>query len=75
MTQVTDAIYSGGVLKPVEKLVLRETQRVRLIVEPLDEKDENRRSAALERLLAGIESMDFFSSGPLPTREDIHDRS
>ena len=74
MMQVIEAIYSGGVLKPVEKLALPETQRVRLIVQPLNEKGDNSRSAALQRLLVGIESMQFFSSGPFPTREELHDR-
>jgi len=27
------------------------------------------------RLKAGIASMQFFSKGPLPTREDIHGRA
>jgi hypothetical protein len=26
------------------------------------------------RLKAGIAGMQFFSKGPLPTREDLHDR-
>jgi predicted DNA-binding antitoxin AbrB/MazE fold protein len=36
MVQVTEAIFSRGVLKPVERLRLRDGQRVRLIIEPLD---------------------------------------
>lgn len=75
MTQVTEAIYSDGVLRPLEQLTLREAQRVRLIVEPLDEPDRADRSAALKRLLTGIESMRFFSTGRLPTRDELHDRS
>jgi predicted DNA-binding antitoxin AbrB/MazE fold protein len=75
MTQVTEAIYSDGVLRPLERLTLREAQRVRLIVEPLDEPDRADRSEALERLLAGIASMRFFSTGRLPTRDELHDRS
>ena len=67
MTQITEAVYSEGVLKPVDKLILRETQRVRLIIEPLDDRLEGNRSAALKCLLVGIESMEFFSSGRLPT--------
>jgi predicted DNA-binding antitoxin AbrB/MazE fold protein len=74
MTQIAEAIYSGGVLKPVEKLDLREAQRVRLIIEPLSDSSEAQRSAALKRLLTGIQSMDFFSTGRLPTREELHDR-
>jgi hypothetical protein len=33
------------------------------------------RAAALKRLRAGIASMRFSSSGPLPTRDEPHDRS
>ena len=75
MAQVTDAIYTHGVLKPERELSLREAQRVRLIVEPLDDDtDRADRSAALHRLLAGIEGMKFFSSEPLPSRDELHDR-
>jgi predicted DNA-binding antitoxin AbrB/MazE fold protein len=35
MTQVTEAIYTHGVLKPAVDLNLREQQRVRVIVEPI----------------------------------------
>jgi predicted DNA-binding antitoxin AbrB/MazE fold protein len=74
MTQITEAIYTRGVLKPAGELGLREQQRVRLIVEPIDEVAIDR-EAALARLKAGIASMQFFSNGRLPTREELHDRS
>ena len=74
MTKVTEAVYSLGVLKPVEDLGLREDQRVRLIVETVDDEAEDR-AAALARLKAGIAKMQFFSQGPLPSREELHDRS
>ena len=64
MTQTTEAVYSNGVLKPTGNLHLREEQRVRLIVESLDEPAEDRQQA-VNRLKAGIESMQFFSSGRL----------
>jgi predicted DNA-binding antitoxin AbrB/MazE fold protein len=35
--QFTEAIYTNGVLKPKENLALHEAQRVRLIIEPLDD--------------------------------------
>jgi predicted DNA-binding antitoxin AbrB/MazE fold protein len=76
MTKVTEAVYSQGVLKPVEDLGLREDQRVRLIVETVDDKAADcDRGAALVRLKAGIAKMQFFSQGPLPSREELHDRS
>jgi predicted DNA-binding antitoxin AbrB/MazE fold protein len=74
MTRVTEAVYSKGVLKPADDLGLHEEQRVRLIVETVDEKSENR-AAAIARLKAGIAKMQFFSQGPLPSREELHDRS
>jgi predicted DNA-binding antitoxin AbrB/MazE fold protein len=73
MTQTTEAVYTNGVLKPATDLNLREQQRVRVIVEPIEDSLGDR-DAAVARLKAGIASMQFFSNGPLPTREDLHDR-
>ena len=73
MTQITEAIFSHGVLKPAVDLNLREEQRVRVIIEPIEDSVGDR-DAAVARLKAGIRSMQFFSKGPLPKREDIHDR-
>lgn len=33
------------------------------------------RGFALSRLRAGIDGMSFYSSGPLPSRDESHDRS
>ncbi len=74
MTQITEAIYTHGVLKPTSELDLHEQQRVRVIVEPLDDQREDR-ATALARLKAGIASMQFFSNGQLPTRAELHDRT
>ena len=68
-----DAIHTAGVLKPTRDLPLRENQTVRLIVQPMEEPEQNR-TAAIARLKAGIASMDFFSDGPFPTREQRHHR-
>ncbi len=73
MTQITEAIYTHGVLKPTGDLDLREDQRVRVIVESLDEQREDR-AAALARLKAGIAAMQFFSDGRPPSRAELHDR-
>ena len=75
MAHFVEAVYTNGVLKPKEQLGLREAQRVRLIVEALDDDaDRGDRPAALERLLAGIERMRFFSRESLPSRDELHDR-
>ena len=54
---------------------MREAQRVRLIVEALDDDaDRGDRPAALRRLLAGIEGMRLSSRERLPSRDELHDR-
>ena len=73
MTQVREAIFARGVLKPVGPLDLRENQRVRIIIEPLDDSREDR-AVAVARLKAWIASMRFFSAGRLLPREERHDR-
>ena len=77
MTQTIEAIYTDGVLKPTVELPLRDNQRVRLSIETIGETiDETTtdREAAVTRLKAGIAGMRFFSEGPLPRREELHDR-
>jgi len=73
MTQRVEAIYTGGVLKPMRELRLRDGQRVRLTVETIDEAQRDR-EAAVVRLKTGIADMGFFSEGLLPSREGLHDR-
>jgi len=73
MKQTIEAIYADGVLKPTAELPLRDNQRVRLTVETIDESNIDR-EAVVSRLKAGIASMRFFSEGPLPSREELHDR-
>lgn len=72
-SQVTEAIYSHGVLKPLSEISLHESERVTLIIERKESSSETRR-LALERLRAGIAQMDFFSRGRLPSRDELHDR-
>jgi predicted DNA-binding antitoxin AbrB/MazE fold protein len=75
MAQFTEAVYTNGVFKPQKELVLREAQRVRLIVEAIDDRaGRGDRPAALQRLLAGIEGMSFRSRERLPSRDELHDR-
>ena len=74
MTQVTEAIYAEGVLRPVEALNLPECQRVRIILEPINGSNSAEREQALARLRAGIERMNFRLQGPLPSRDELHDR-
>ena len=75
-----EAIFQNGVFKPVSPPELREGERVHLTVERVAQGDVAEieavaRGAALSRLRAGIDSMNFCSSGPLPSRDELHDRS
>jgi predicted DNA-binding antitoxin AbrB/MazE fold protein len=74
MTHVTEAIFTQGILKVVGHLELPEEQRVRVIIEPINGGEQGDRAAALKRLIAGIETMDFRSRGRLPSRDELHDR-
>ena len=74
MTKFVEAIYSHGVFEPLESLGLPDKQRVRLTIEPIDGVAEPDREAAMLRLRAGIASMNFRSTGPYPTRDELHDR-
>jgi len=74
MTRFAEAVYTNGVLKPTTDLDLCEDQRVRIIVEPIDDQRPER-SAALPRLKAGIASMQFSSDGRFSSRAELHDRS
>ena len=60
-------------IKHIDNLSLRESQRVRLIVEPIGDPLPDR-EAALKKLRDGIEGMRFFSEGKIPTRDELHDR-
>ena len=73
---IVEAIYSDGVLEPLQNLNLPDKQRVRLIVQPIDgaAKSGADREAAMKRLRAGIASMNFRLNGPLPTRDELHER-
>ena len=72
-SQVTDAIYSGGVLKPLGDVYLQESEHVRLTIERT-QRSEQSRQLAVDRLRLGIAQMRFFLAGPPPARDELHDR-
>lgn len=74
MKRTVEAIYADGVLRPVEDLRLPEQQRVRLILEVLDGTAPRDRAAGLARLRDHIEHDTFSYGGPLPARDELHDR-
>jgi predicted DNA-binding antitoxin AbrB/MazE fold protein len=74
MIHVTKAIYSGGVLRPDQRLDLPEDQRVQIIVQPINHHQMEDREIAIKRLLDHVNRSAFSYSGPLPTRDELHDR-
>jgi predicted DNA-binding antitoxin AbrB/MazE fold protein len=74
MTRVIEAIFSNGVLKPVEALDLPEQQRVRLMIEPINPEMQMDPEVAMKRLLERLEKSTFCYGGPLPTRDELHER-
>ena len=72
--QITKAVYSGGVLRPLGPLHLEEEETVRVIVEKTDSAPPANRDMLLARLREGIESMNFRSNGRYPSREELQDR-
>jgi predicted DNA-binding antitoxin AbrB/MazE fold protein len=76
MVRTTEAIFSDGVLKPVEPLGLREQQRVRITVEEVEAEPptEAERAAALKQFFENADRMGFRSKGPYPTRDELHER-
>jgi len=71
--QVIDAIYTGGVLKPLGPLSLMEKERVRLSVEKLTSTPSDR-AASIREFREGIDRMEFRSDGRYPSRNELHDR-
>ncbi len=74
MIRTTEAIFTDGVLKPVEPLNLREQQRVRITVEEVEALTESERAAALKQFFEKADRMGFRSEGPYPTRDELHER-
>ena len=73
MSQLIDAIYEEGVFKPLKPVQLNESERVRLIVEPVD---MDPRRALIERLkamghLQGQPPNLLDSDSSPPTHEDL----
>lgn len=74
MTVTTEAIYADGVLTPVQRLNIPEQQRVRITVQSIDDRSPVARKRAVARLRHGIDQMSFNLTGPLPSRDELHDR-
>ncbi len=71
MIWTVEAIFDGGVLRPVGPLPLSEQQRVRVTVEPVNGED---RAAARRALVEELRRRSFDFGGRLPTRDELHER-
>ena len=74
MTRVVEAIYTNGHLEPLEDLGLAEQERVTLIVQTRERPDLAEREAALRRFRERVERSNFRLIGPLPGRDELHER-
>ena len=74
MTKVIEAIYAKGSFQPVEELDLAEQQRVRLIVQLIPGDQQRAREEAFRRLRERIARSKFSYGGPMPSRDELHER-
>lgn len=74
MNLTCEAIYADGVLRPLTPMSLPEGTRVRIRIEPIEERTEEDRRRAMEQFLEGAKKMDLRTSGRLPTRDEMHGR-
>ncbi len=77
MTRQTDAVYENGLLRPLQPLPLRESERVHLTVtsDPLDPLDE-----LLDREFSETAARELACVGQIPTLAEVqkmlaHDKS
>ena len=74
MNLTCEAIYAGGVLRPLTPITLPEGTRVRIRIEPLEERTGEDRRRAMEQFLEGAKKMGLRTEGRLPTRDELHER-
>jgi predicted DNA-binding antitoxin AbrB/MazE fold protein len=75
MRQIVEAIYADGVLKPLAALPFHEKQRLRLTIAAVDEQATSDHGAHLHELIDRLRRSTFSYGGPLPTREELHERA
>jgi predicted DNA-binding antitoxin AbrB/MazE fold protein len=74
MTKVIEAIYSHGVLEPLEALQLAEKQRVRLTIEPINGELTEDQARAMDELMQRLQRSTLSFGGPYPSRDELHER-
>lgn len=75
MLRSVEAIFTNGVLRPLENLGLAESQRVRITVEVVDDAvDMESRRVAMRALFERMDENAARFGRPLPTRDELHER-
>jgi predicted DNA-binding antitoxin AbrB/MazE fold protein len=83
MTKVVEAIYSQGMLQPLEPLELPDRQRVELTVRTVENgrdalpqmaPTKEERERALHDLFAEIDRANLQLRVRMPTRDELHER-
>jgi predicted DNA-binding antitoxin AbrB/MazE fold protein len=74
MTSQVTATFTNGVLKLDQKLPLADQTRVKLTIEPIEEKSHETSLAAWEALKAQIKEKPLHFGGQRFTRDELHER-
>ena len=74
MTSQVTATFTNGVLKPDQALPLADQTRVKLTIEPIEEKSHETALAAWEALKAQIKEKPLHFGGQRFTRDELHER-
>jgi predicted DNA-binding antitoxin AbrB/MazE fold protein len=74
MLKAIEAIYANGAFQPVDALDLADQQRVRLTVEVIPDDNGRARADAFRRVRERIARSSFSYGGPMPGRDELHER-
>jgi predicted DNA-binding antitoxin AbrB/MazE fold protein len=74
MTQTIDAIYTQGVLRPLQKLTLREQEHVRITIQSAQAQEQVSREEAMKQLIECLDRSTLSYGGRPPSREELHER-
>ena len=74
MTTQVEATLTNGVLKPDQPLPLADQTRVRLTIEPIEERSPATALAAWETIKAHLRQRPLHFGGQRYTRDELHER-
>jgi predicted DNA-binding antitoxin AbrB/MazE fold protein len=74
MTTEVTATFVNGVFKPDQPLPLADQTRVKLTIEPIEERSRAGATAAWESLKARLRERPIHGGGKRFTRDELHER-